>query len=193
MTGCEAWNVTHKERIGTTPWRLMHGGKKKRIPISRIRRAWVFLNNERRENGKHTQRALEAIHLGFEPNTSAYSFFIPKKNTIMSSNQAQFNETVFPFWKKKMVEQYQFDNSTDILFRSPSDVKWIPYNRLHIGNYTRVHYDSTSDVMVMRDNTEVDAFTRVTQIQWLQDKLALSKAVLGRATSTFFWNTPSHT
>ena len=77
-----------------------------------------------------------------------------------------------------MVEQYQSDNSTDILFRSPSDVKWIPYNRLHIGNYTRVHYDSTSDVMVMRINTEVNTYTRVTQIQWLQDTLALSTTVL---------------
>ena len=78
MTGCEARNVTHKERIGTTPWRLMHGGKK---DVSRFRafggRAWINLNTERRENGKHTPRAVEAIHLGFEPNTSAYSFFIP--------------------------------------------------------------------------------------------------------------------
>ena len=32
--------------------------------------------------------------------------------------------------------------------------------------------------MVMRVNTEVNTFTRITQIQWLQDKLALSKAVL---------------
>ncbi len=32
--------------------------------------------------------------------------------------------------------------------------------------------------MVMRVNTEVNKYARVTQIQWLQDKLALSKAVL---------------
>jgi hypothetical protein len=96
----------------------MDGEKKQ---VSRFRafgcRAWVYLNKERRENGKHTPRAVEAIHLGFEPNTSAYSFFIAEKNTIMSSNQAQFDETVFPFRKKKMVEQHQSDNSTDILFR----------------------------------------------------------------------------
>ncbi len=108
MTGCEAWNVIHKERIGTTPWRLMHGGKK---DVSLFRafgcRAWVYLNKERWETGKHTQRVVEAIHLEFEGNTSAYSFFISEKKTIMSSNQAQFDETVFLFWKKKMVEQYQ--------------------------------------------------------------------------------------
>ena len=49
-------------------------------------------------------------------------------------------------------------------------------NRLHIANYTRVHYDSTSDVMVMRVNTEANTYTRVTQRQWLMDKLDLEKA-----------------
>ncbi len=56
------------------------------------------------------------------------------------------------------------------------DVKWIPYNKLHIANYTRAHYDSTSDVMVMRVNTEVSTYTRVTQRQWLLDKLNLEAA-----------------
>jgi hypothetical protein len=80
VTGCEARNVTYKARIGTTPWKLMHAEKK---GVSRFRafgcRAWVHLNSERREKGKHTPRAIEAIHLGFEPNTSAYSFQAPKQ------------------------------------------------------------------------------------------------------------------
>ncbi len=29
-------------------------------------KAWVHLNSERREKGKHTPRALEAMYLGFE-------------------------------------------------------------------------------------------------------------------------------
>ena len=33
-------------------------------------------------------------------------------------------------------------------------------------------------MMVMRVNTETNSFTRVTQLKWLQDKMALSKAVL---------------
>ncbi len=33
-------------------------------------------------------------------------------------------------------------------------------------------------MMLIRVNTEVNTFTRVTQIQWLKDKLALLKAVL---------------
>ncbi len=83
----------------------MHGEKK---DVSRFRafgcRAWVHLNSERREKGKHTPRAIEAIHLGSEPNTSVNSFFIPERNTMMSSNQAHFDETVFPFRNKEWLK-----------------------------------------------------------------------------------------
>ena len=69
LAAVEARNATYKERIGTTPWRRMHG---ERRDVSRFRafgcRAWVHLNSERREKGKHTPRAVEAIYLGFEPN-----------------------------------------------------------------------------------------------------------------------------
>jgi hypothetical protein len=95
----------------------------------------------------------------------------------MTSNQVKFDEYLFPFRKQKMVEQYQSDNSTDILFSTPSNVKWIPYNRLHLANYTRVHFDSTSDVMVMLINTETNTYTRVTQTRYLLDKLEWSKVV----------------
>ncbi len=69
----EARNATYKERIRTTPWMQMHG---ERRDVSRLRafgcRAWVHLNSEKREKleGKHTPRAVDAIYLGFEPNTS---------------------------------------------------------------------------------------------------------------------------
>ena len=70
--GKDARNVTYKQRLGSTPYTCMYGDVK---DVSRFRafgcRAYVYLNAERRENGKHTPRALEAIFLGFEPNTSA--------------------------------------------------------------------------------------------------------------------------
>ena len=62
-------------------------------------------------------------------------------------------------------------------------VKWITYNPLHISNYTRVHFDPASDLMVMRVNTETNSFTRVNQLKWLQDKLALSNAVIDEQTA----------
>ena len=167
----------YKARIGTTPWKLIHGEK---MDLSRFRtfgcRAWVHFNSERREKGKHTQQAIEVIYLGFQPNTSSWSFFIPKRNTMISPNQAQFDKRIFPFRNREMIEKYQSDQATDILFRKEStysDVKWIPYNQLHISNDTRVHFDQASDMMLMRVNTETNSFTRVTQLKWLRDKMAL--------------------
>jgi hypothetical protein len=116
-------------------------------------RAWANLNSERREKGKHSPRAQEANYPGFEPNTSAWSFFIQEKQALLSTNKAQFDEHVFPFHKRSIINEFQRDNSVDILFQAPSDIKWAPYNHLHSNNYTRVHYDLVSDVMVMRVNT----------------------------------------
>jgi hypothetical protein len=102
MTGCEARNVTHKERIGTTPWRLMRG-EKKCIPISSIRLQGNRTKKEGKTGNKSHEQWGQSTLDSNNLKTSAYSFFIPEKNTIMSSNQAQFDETVFPFRKKKII------------------------------------------------------------------------------------------
>ncbi len=39
-----------------------------------------------------------------------------------------------------------------------SQVKWEPYNKLHISNYKKVHYDVVSDVMVLQVNTRENTF-----------------------------------
>jgi hypothetical protein len=44
-----------------------------------------------------------------------------------------------------------------------------------MANYTRAHFDSTSDAMVMQINTETNTYTRITQNWYLLDKLELSK------------------
>jgi hypothetical protein len=72
LAGKDARNVTYKQRLWQTPHSCIYGELK---DVSRFRafgcRAWVYLNAERREKGKYTPRAQEAIYLGFEPNTSA--------------------------------------------------------------------------------------------------------------------------
>ena len=90
-----------------------------------------------------------------------------------------------------MVERFQSDNSTDILFTHPLDVTWIHYNKLHAADYTRVHYDSTSDVMVMRVESKDNTFTRVTQLKWCMDKLDLAKAVQEEQQAHFAGSTHS--
>jgi hypothetical protein len=37
-------------------------------------RAWVYLDKQRPEKGKHKPRANEAIYVGFVPNISAWAF-----------------------------------------------------------------------------------------------------------------------
>jgi hypothetical protein len=61
-------------------------------------KAYVHLNKERREKGKHTSQAVEAIHLGFafDCNVSAYKFYISSSGKCIISNQAQFDEESFP-------------------------------------------------------------------------------------------------
>ena len=175
--GVDARNVTFKERLKETSWTRMYGEPK---DVSRYRpfgcRAWVHLNSDRRDKGKHTPRAQEAIYLGFEPNTSAWSFFIPEKQQLWTTNQAQFDEHSFPFRKTTIIDKYRMDCANDILYQDPSQFKWTTYNKLHISNYKRVHYDPISDVMVLQVNTEERTFVRVTQKQFNLDMLDLLKA-----------------
>ncbi len=67
------------------------------------------------------------------------------------------------------------DNSTDILFLHPSYVKWVPYNKFHVRNYDKVHYDKISDVMVLRVVSESNTYTRTSMSRWQHDQLSLHK------------------
>jgi hypothetical protein len=85
--------------------------------------------------------AKEAVYVGLVPNMSALAFWVQEDKKIMTTNQVQFNEHEFPFRKRKMVEQHLSDNSTDMLFQQAFDVIWLPYNKLHVSNYRKVHHD----------------------------------------------------
>ena len=71
--GVDARNGTFKERLKETSWTRKYGESKdvsRYRPIRCRALARVHLNSDRRNKGKHTSRAQEAIYLGFEPNTS---------------------------------------------------------------------------------------------------------------------------
>jgi len=74
-----------------------------------------------------------------------------------------------------MIDQYLMDNSTDILYQHASDVKWEPHNKLHVANYDKVHYDTKSDVVVLKIMSKENTFTRAIQGKWLNDKIALGR------------------
>ena len=64
-----------------------------------------------------------------------------------------------------------------MLYKHASDVKWIPYNKLHVGKYMRVHHDTMSDVVVLKHEvgSEENTYTRAIQCMWLSNQLILKK------------------
>jgi hypothetical protein len=62
-----------------------------------------------------------------------------------------------------MVEQFLLDipliyHSTVILFKSALDVKWVVYN-IQVGDYSKVHHDKVSDLIVLQVNSQEKTFT----------------------------------
>ena len=49
------------------------------------------------------------------------------------------------------------------------DVKWEPYNKLHVANYKMVHYDTKSDVVVLQVMSKENTFTRAILSKFLAD------------------------
>jgi hypothetical protein len=69
-------------------------------------RAWVYLDKQRGEKGKHTPRAKEAMYVGFVNNMSAWALWIPEDKEKVTSNQVKLAEHKFPFRTRKMVDQF---------------------------------------------------------------------------------------
>ncbi len=51
----------------------------------------------------------------------------------------------------------------------------VVYNKLHPGNYSKVHHDKVSDVIVLQANAQENTFTRVLMHDWVLDKLELEQ------------------
>ncbi len=49
----------------------------------------------------------------------------------------------------------------------------MPYNKLHVANYTRVYYAAMSDVIVLKVGSQESTLTRAIQGKWLNDKCKL--------------------
>jgi hypothetical protein len=109
QNGVNCRNVTYKERLRTTP-KCIWGEKKNELKFRPFGcRAHMHLNKDRREKGRHTLKAVEAINLGFatDCNTSGYKLLIEGTGKKVNSNQVRFNDNlVYPYWNYNMVEQH---------------------------------------------------------------------------------------
>ena len=93
-------------------------------------KAYVHLNKERREKGKHTPCAVQAIHLGFasDCNMSAYKFYIPSSGKCIVSNQARFDEESVPYQNQDMIKgKLDEDNNLEILSVDKLPTRWIDF------------------------------------------------------------------
>ncbi len=85
----DARNATYKARISTSLWRRMHGEMR---DVSRFRafgcRAWVYLDADRREKGKHMARAVEAINLGNQSRIRTQD----KRILLLNSGEEQLDD-----------------------------------------------------------------------------------------------------
>jgi hypothetical protein len=116
----------YKHRIRNTPYGLLYGEKK---DLSKCRpfgcRGYVHLSEARREKGKSALRAVKGVTLGFasDRNTSAYKLYIPSTRQIIVTNQAVFDESLFPYRKEDLIKQLdEGDDELDILYKASSPI-----------------------------------------------------------------------
>ena len=177
---CLSVEMLHSRHISTTPWEKVYGEKK---DVSKFRpfgcKAYMHLNKERREKGKHTPHTVKVINLGFasDNNTSGYKLYNPTNQTNQISNQVKFDELIYPYRKAEMIGQQNDDCGIDILYQSPSDIKWIEYDKSMVPNGVQiVHSERSSGMLVLKSRTQPDTFIRVNREQFFKDSLDVEAA-----------------
>jgi hypothetical protein len=129
---------------------------------------------ERREKGKHTPRAVEAIHLGFasDCNMSVYKFYIPSSGKCIVSNQAQFDEESFPYRNQDMIRgKLDEDNNLKILSVDKLPTRWIDFTlEINLDQYEK-EYVGNGEHYILRSKTEQDVYMKVSREAFFQSLL----------------------
>ena len=159
MNGVNCRNATYKKRLGTTPHEKVYGTKK---DVSKFRpfgcRVYIHLNKERREKGRHAPKGVEAINLGFatDCNTSGYKFYIEGTRKIITSNQGKFDELVYPYRNRNMIDKHIDDLSNiDVLTLDQGGITWVNYSEdMDLNQYEKVHSGGSSDSYILRSKSD---------------------------------------
>ncbi len=136
--------MTFKQSIGTTPFEKMYGIKK---DVSKFRpfgcSAYMHLNKDRREKGRHAPKAVEAVNLGFatDCNTSGYKLYIKGTNKILISNQVSFDENLYPYRNSEMVSQHLNDITVvNVMSLNTGNYEWIHFTQeIDLGGFEKIH------------------------------------------------------
>ena len=174
--GKDCRNVTYKERIKSTPCGFLYGEKK---DVSKFRpfgcRGYMWLNKERREKGKTAPRAIEVINLGFasDLNTSAYKVYVEKTGQILTSNQLEFDEGLFPYRKEEMISRLdEGDSEIDILYKASTPIRWLTYTSdLHLATFKKVHMGSDR-LLILQAPNDPAAYLKIDQETFFRNLLS---------------------
>jgi hypothetical protein len=132
----------------------------------------VHLNKERRAPGKHTRRAVEAIHLGLasDCNMSTYKFYAPSTGQIIYSNQAKYDEELYPYRNQDMIERTLADgHNVDILSQLQEDVTWIEYNdRINLHEFEKIHVSASADFYTLRSTIYPETYRQMSRESFFQ-------------------------
>ena len=61
----------------------------------------------------------------------------------------------------------------------------MPYNKFHVGDYEKAHYDKVSDVVVVKVNSKEDTYTCAIMYKWTMDLLELENTRFGEMQAHF--------
>ena len=85
----------------------------------------------------------------------------------------------------RSLDRHHDDDCMDILYKVDSEVKWVPYDKSKPSDfYEKVHYDTASDVLVLRLISGNNTYARVTKqrcLKGLLDNLQSANVVQFRA------------
>ena len=175
ITGKDARNATYNERIKTTPYKAAYGVPRN---VSKFRafgaECYMYLNDHRREKGKHSARGRQMIYVGLasDSNTSGWQLYDPANGKMIISNQVRFDERSFPYRKPEMLDRHAQDSLVDIFTYESKGATWEAYDKSRgFSAYTSTKYDPNSDELILRVTGKENTFARTTQYQYFQDLL----------------------
>ena len=133
----------------------------------------MFLNKDLREKGKTAPRAVEVINLEFASalNTSAYKVLLEKTGQILSLNQLEFDEGLFPYRKEELIAKLaEMDDEIDILNKVSAPILWIDPSLL-LGTFKKVDMGSDHH-LILQSPSDPNAYLKVDQEMFFKNLLA---------------------
>ena len=125
----------------------------------------MHLNKELHEKDQHMPKAIQVIHLGFtsDLNTSGYKFLVDGTGKILVSNQGKFDEDLFPYHNRKMIDNH-IDNlmSVDNLTTEPEHYQFVQFGPdINLNKFEKICSGESSDSYILSSLANPNICVRV--------------------------------